>query len=86
MAIGRNIQRIVCKKHCSIFRSWVMSGLDRPFKSTEYRPLDMKLKFDIGTAFRLLKVKLSLFDEGYQIEELFNQLSGIDPWFLYHIQ
>ena len=78
MAIGRTFRDSLQKAFQSLEVG--LSGLQA--KSTEYRSLDMS-KIRLGTAFRLLKVKQA-FDEGYTIEEL-NKQTGIDPWFLHHI-
>ena len=78
MAIGRTFKDSLQKAFQSLEVG--LSGLQA--KATEYRSLDMS-KIRLGTAFRLLKVKQA-FDEGYTIEEL-NKQTGIDPWFLYHI-
>jgi carbamoyl-phosphate synthase large subunit len=79
MAFGRTFKDSLQKALQSLEVG--LDGLDA--KATDYRPLDMS-KIRFGTAFRLLKVKQA-FDEGYSIEQLFNQ-TNIDPWFLYHIQ
>ena len=79
MAIGRTFRDSLQKAFQSLEVG--LNGLEP--KASEYRSLDMtKIRF--GTAFRLLKVKQA-FDEGYSIEQL-NELTDIDPWFLYHIQ
>ncbi len=79
MAIGRTFRDSLQKAFQSLEVG--LNGLEP--KASEYRSLDMtKIRF--GTAFRLLKVKQA-FDEGYSIDQL-NELTDIDPWFLYHIQ
>ncbi len=79
MAIGRTFKDSLQKA----FQSLEVGLIGLEPKPSEYRPLDMS-KIRFGTAFRLLKVKQA-FDEGYSIDELYQQ-TNIDPWFLYHIQ
>ena len=52
-------------------------------KKSDYRDLDIS-KIRFPTAFRLLKVKQA-FDQGNSIDLIYEQ-TGIDPWFLHHIQ
>ena len=79
MAIGRTFKDSLQKA----FQSLEVGLIGLESKPSEYRPLDMS-KIRFGTAFRLLKVKQA-FDEGYSIDELYQQ-TNIDPWFLYHIE
>ena len=79
MAIGRTFRDSIQKAFQSLEVG--LHGLEP--KVTEYRPLDLS-KISFGTAFRLLKVKQA-FDEGYDIETLYNQ-TKIDKWFLNQIK
>ena len=79
MAIGRTFRDSIQKAFQSLEVG--LHGLEP--KVTEYRPLDLS-KISFGTAFRLLKVKQA-FDEGYNIETLYNQ-TKIDKWFLNQIK
>ena len=79
MAIGRTFKDSLQKA----FQSLEVGLIGLESKPSEYRPLDMS-KIRFGTSFRLLKVKQA-FDEGYSIDELYQQ-TNIDPWFLYHIE
>ena len=79
MAIGRTFKDSLQKA----FQSLEVGLFGLQPKETEYRTLDMS-KIRLGSAFRVLKVKQA-FDEGYTIQQL-NEKTGIDPWFLYHIQ
>ena len=79
MAIGRTFRDSLQKA----FQSLEVGLIGLQPKSTEYRPLDMS-KISFGTAFRLLKVKQA-FDEGHDIDELYQQ-TNIDPWFLHQIK
>ena len=79
MAIGRTFRDSIQKAFQSLEVG--LHGLEP--KVTEYRPLDLS-KISFGTAFRLLKVKQA-FDEGYDIETLYNQ-TKIDKWFLNQIE
>ena len=79
MAIGRTFRESIQKA----FRSLEVGLIGYEPKKTDYRPLDIN-KISFPSAFRLLKV-WQAFKEGYTIEELYDK-TGIDKWFLYHLQ
>ena len=79
MAIGRTFRESLQKAFRSLEVG--LSGLHP--KKSDYRDLDIS-KIRFPTAFRLLKVKQA-FDHGNSIDLIYEQ-TGIDPWFLHHIQ
>ena len=79
MAIGRTFRESLQKAFRSLEVG--LSGLHP--KKSDYRDLDIS-KIRFPTAFRLLKVKQA-FDQGNSIDLVYEQ-TGIDPWFLHHIQ
>jgi len=79
MAIGRTFKESIQKAYRSLEVGLV--GLEP--KKMVGRDLDLK-KMRFATAFRLVKI-WKAFQEGVDLDTL-QQITGIDPWFLYQIQ